>query len=137
VSCSKPGSHFFLREATGLVKELSAFDVFVWSIIFFPWLTSWAGIFWVTPDYYLHVNYYAALGAWSIIAMVIMLLYWLLTAAIPRSGGDYVFVSRIISSPLGFIGSFLFLLALLTSAGSGVIGRSPRRAQTSHSRGKS
>jgi APA family basic amino acid/polyamine antiporter len=119
VSCSKPGSHFFLREATGLVKELSAFDVFVWSIIFFPWLTSWAGIFWVTPDYYLHVNYYAALGAWSIIAMVIMLLYWLLTAAIPRSGGDYVFVSRIISSPLGFIGSFLFLLALLTSAGSG------------------
>ena len=49
----------FVREATGIVKELSAWDVFAWTVVFFPWLTSWAGIFWVTPDYYQNVNYYA------------------------------------------------------------------------------
>lgn len=110
---------YFVRQATGLVRQFSAFDVFTWSIIFFPWLTSWAGIFWVTPDYYQNVNYYASLAVWAVIAMVIVLLYWQLTAAMPRSGGDYVFISRVLSSPLGFVASFLFFVAILVSAGSG------------------
>ena len=92
----------FVREAgTGLVRQFSAIDVFTWSIIFFPWLTSWAGIFWVTPDYYQNVNYYASLAVWAVIAVVIVLLYWQLTSVMPRSGGDYVFISRVLSSPSG------------------------------------
>ena len=110
---------YFVRQATGLVKQFSAVDVFTWSIIFFPWLTSWAGIFWVTPDYYQNVNYYASLAVWAVIAVVIVLLYWQLTSVMPRSGGDYVFISRVLSSPLGFVASFLFFVAILISAGSG------------------
>ncbi|MDA4117581.1 MAG: amino acid permease [Thaumarchaeota archaeon] len=110
---------FFVRRATGLVRQLSALDVFTWSIIFFPWLTSWAGIFWVTPDYYQNVNYYASLAVWAVIAVVIVLLYWQLTSVMPRSGGDYVFISRVLSSPVGFVASFLFFVAILISAGSG------------------
>jgi|GEM_PF-725765 len=110
---------YFVRQATGLVRQFSAIDVFTWSIIFFPWLTSWAGIFWVTPDYYQNVNYYASLAVWAVIAVVIVLLYWQLTSVMPRSGGDYVFISRVLSSPLGFIASFLFFVAILISAGSG------------------
>ena len=110
---------YFVRQATGLVRQFSAVDVFTWSVIFFPWLTSWAGIFWVTPDYYQNVNYYASLGVWAAIAVVIVLLYWQLTVVMPRSGGDYVFISRVLSSPLGFVASFLFFVAILISAGSG------------------
>ena len=110
---------YFVRQATGLVRQFSALDVFTWSIIFFPWLTSWAGIFWVTPDYYQNVNYYATLAVWAAIAIVIVLLYWQLTSVMPRSGGDYVFISRVISSPVGFVASFLFFVAILVSAGSG------------------
>ena len=109
----------FVREATGLVRQLSAVDVFVWSIIFFPWLTSWAGIFWVTPSYYQNVDYYSSLLVWSVIAIAIVLLYWQLTVVMPRAGGDYVFISRTLSSPLGFVASFLFFVAVLISAGSG------------------
>ncbi len=109
----------FIRNATGLVKQLSTVDVFTWSIIFFPWLTSWAGIFWVTPGYFQNVNYYASLAVWAVIAMAIVLLYSQLTALMPRSGGDYVFISRTLASPVGFVASFLFLIAILTSAGSG------------------
>jgi basic amino acid/polyamine antiporter, APA family len=109
----------FVRNATGLVRQLSAVDVFAWSIIYFPWLTSWAGVFWVTPGYYQNVNYYASLAVWSVIAMVIVLLYWQLTVVMPRSGGDYIFISRTLSSPLGFVVSFLFFVALLISAGGG------------------
>ena len=110
---------YFVRQATGLVRQFSAVDVFTWSIIFFPWLTSWAGIFWVTPDYYQNVDYYASLAVWALIAVVIVLLYWQLTSVMPRSGGDYVFISRALSSPLGFVASFLFFVAILISAGSG------------------
>jgi amino acid transporter len=108
----------FVREATGLVRELSSLDVFVWSIIYFPWLTSWAGIFWVTPSYYQNVNYYAGLALWAVIAVVIVLLYWQITVVMPRSGGDYVFISRSMAGPIGFVASFLFFIAVLTSAGS-------------------
>jgi len=108
-----------VRQATGLVRQFSAIDVFTWTILFFPWLTSWAGIFWVTPDYYHNVDYYASLAVWAVIAVVIVLLYWQLTTAMPRSGGDYVFISRVLSSPVGFVASFLFFVAILISAGSG------------------
>lgn len=109
----------FVREATGLVRQLSAVDVFVWTIIFFPWLTSWAGIFWVTPSYYQNVDYYGSLLVWAAIAIVIVILYWQLTVAMPRAGGDYVFISRAFSGSLGFVASFLFFVAVLISAGSG------------------
>ena len=114
---AKAHPSLFVREATGLVRQLSSFDIFVWSIIYFPWLTSWAGIFWVTPSYYQNVNYYAGLAVWAVIAIVIVLLYWQVTVVMPRSGGDYVFISRSIAGPLGFIASFLFFVAVLLSAG--------------------
>jgi len=112
-------SHVFVREATGLVRELSSFDVFVWSIIYFPWLTSWAGIFWVTPSYYQNVNYYAGLSLWAVMAIVIVVLYWQITAVMPRAGGDYIFISRSLNGPTGFVASFLFLMAVLISASGG------------------
>ncbi len=112
------GGKGFVREATGLVKQLSWIDVFVWSIIFFPWLTSWSGLFWVTPDSYQNVDYYLALGLWAVIALVLVVLYWQLTVAMPRSGGDYVFVSRAIAGSVGFIASFVFYVALLTDPAS-------------------
>ena len=108
----------FVRDATGLVRELSSRDIFMWSIIYFPWLTSWAGIFWVTPSYYQNVNYYAGLGVWAVIAIAIVLLYWQVTVTMPRSGGDYVFISRAMNGWLGFVASFLFFAALLASAGA-------------------
>lgn len=113
-----PAKSLFVREATGLVRELSSRDIFMWSIIYFPWLTSWAGIFWVTPSYYQNVNYYAGLAVWAVIAIAIVLLYWQVTVVMPRSGGDYVFISRSLAGWLGFVASFLFFAAILASAGA-------------------
>jgi amino acid transporter len=111
--------HFtFLRSATGLVKELSWIDVFAWVVIFFPWLTSWSGLFWITPDYYRNVDYYLSLSVWAITAIVVVILYWQLTSAMPRSGGDYIFVSRAIASSVGFVASFVLYVALLTDPAS-------------------
>ena len=108
-----------MRQTTGLVRQLTASDVFTWSIIFFPWLTSWAGIFWVTPDYYQNVNYYASLGVWAAIADRHRPPVLAIDGRDAQVGGDYIFISRVLSSPLGFIASFLFFVAILISAGSG------------------
>jgi basic amino acid/polyamine antiporter, APA family len=101
------------------VRELSALSVFAWAVVYFPWLSSWAGIFWVTPSAYVNVNYYASLAVWAVIAVVIVLLYWQMTVVMPRSGGDYVFVSRTLTPILGFLAGFLFFIAIIISAGSG------------------
>ena len=73
----------------------------------------------MTPSYYQNVDYYSSLLLWSVIAIAIVLLYWQLTVVMPRAGGDYVFISRTLSSPVGFVASFLFFVAVLISAGSG------------------
>jgi APA family basic amino acid/polyamine antiporter len=109
----------FTRTSTGLIRELSAIGVFAWTVTYFPWLSSWAGIFWVTPSYYVNVDYYASLAVWAVIAIVIVVLYWQMTALMPRSGGDYVFVSRTLNPVLGFLAGFAFFVAIIVSAGSG------------------
>jgi basic amino acid/polyamine antiporter, APA family len=116
---TKPAPAVFSRNATGLVREISAIGVFAWSVVYFPWLSSWAGIFWVTPDSYQNVNYYASLGVWAIIAVVIVFLYWQMTVRMPRSGGDYVFVSRALNPLVGVIAAVCFFVAIIVSAGSG------------------
>ncbi len=118
MAVGRSGASTFVREATGLVKELSWLDVFVWSVIFFPWLTSWSGLFWVTPDSYQNVDYYLSLGLWALFALVVIVLYWQLTVVMPRSGGDYVFVSRAIAGSVGFVASFIFYVALISDPAS-------------------
>ncbi len=118
-SSAAPRAAPFARQSTGLVRELSALSVFAWAVAYFPWLSSWAGIFWATPSAYVNVNYYASLAVWAVIAIVIVLLYWQMTVVMPRSGGDYVFVSRTLNPVLGFLAGFLFFIAIIVSAGSG------------------
>ena len=44
-------------------------------------------------------------------------IYYLLTVAMPRTGGDYVWISRIVNAPLGFVGNLLITFALITTNG--------------------
>jgi amino acid transporter len=54
----------------------------------------------------------------AIISIPIGLFYAIYSAAMPRSGGDYVWVSRTISPALGFGMNFFFFIAILGIAGS-------------------
>src|SRR5512135_1123542 len=90
----------FTRKASGLVRVMSPYSAFVYNILtmglIFPWTYLWA------PG--------ALPGgkmAWGIIlAMVIeipiALVYVWLSTALPRSGGDYVFQSRVFGGGLAF-----------------------------------
>ena len=113
----------FVRDATGLVRSLSTFDLFnlafgqimpAVGIVFivsyspfaFPQSNMWLAFLMVTP----------------LVALGPAMIYSMLGAAMPRSGGDYVYVSRIIHPALGFMTNWLFTITVFSFiSGAGFI----------------
>ena len=101
----------FLREATGLVRSLSAWDLLflnlvavgeTWSIIY---ALEYAPLYGGDPVSSLIL---AAPGVLAILAI-----YYVFQVSMPRSGGDYVFMSRVLHPSLAlganFVGWTFFL----------------------------
>jgi len=98
----------FVRDATGLVRALTPFDTFAF------------GIVGITPGvtlvlYYVYIAFlypgvnmtWASIGALPI-ALVFGATYYLLAIAMPRSGGDYVYGSRIIHPLWGLLPNWAY-----------------------------
>src|SRR3990170_4882237 len=90
----------FVRKSSGLVRVMSPSSAFVYNVLtmglIFPWTYLWAPG--ALPGGQL---------VWGILlAMVleipIALAYVWLSTALPRSGGDYVFQSRVLGGGIGF-----------------------------------
>jgi len=64
----------------------------------------------------------ADLGGVLAIAMgfnlLLVFLYSLIGSAVPRSGADYIFTSRVLPAPLAFAGSFALLVAVIAAVGA-------------------
>ncbi|MCR6691867.1 MAG: APC family permease, partial [archaeon YNP-LCB-003-016] len=92
----------FLRKATGLVREASLFDVLS---LFVMWGGPTMGVYylatwglWCAPL----GDWYIALLISSIFLVGAGLCWAFMATTMPRSGGDYVFTSRIIHPGVGF-----------------------------------
>ena len=101
----------FLREATGLVREAGWIDILVFASLNISWgLSAWWYFLWgpyFAPGGNLHLGILLVT-----VPMVFGALAWALLVTIaPRSGGDYVFVSRILHPLLGFLSSFGWVVA--------------------------
>ncbi len=108
------GRGLFVRNATGLVRELSAFDAFnlVFSAVLIPvgitQVMGFAPVFWPRGNMFL-----SFLIATPLVACF-GLVYLYFTVVMPRSGGDYVWVSRTLSPFLGFVVNFSLTFVFLT-----------------------
>lgn len=106
----------FVREATGLVREISGFRAFVLNLMFTTagamliFLVIGQGLF---PGAYLPVS--CLLGL--IPALVVAYMYAQFSAAFPRSGGDYVFVGRVLHPSIGFMVNFVMTIINISSIG--------------------
>ncbi len=103
--------HLFVRNATGMVRDVSSTTSFV--INFTPGSPAQglgAGLLFALA-LFPGGNFYLAL----LIAVPMMLswayAYGLLTAAMPRTGGDYTLISRILGGPFGIIAAFSQMMA--------------------------
>lgn len=98
----KKGS-MFVRNATGLVRELTAFDAFnlVFAAILIPVGISQALNFGAAAFPGANVALAFVLGGILLLGFGGVYVYF--TLAMPRSGGDYVWVSRALHPFLGFV----------------------------------
>jgi len=104
------GKGAFVREATGLVREASALDVFQFNGL------SVTGVQMVPPWILLVPFIGAPLGPLLLIAVtgaiLIGAMYYILSVSMPRSGGDYVLGSRMLHPLAGiFTGTMTGILA--------------------------
>jgi APA family basic amino acid/polyamine antiporter len=113
---SKP---VFVRDATGLVRELGFLDQFVLSQAIIVILNGFVLTALFAPYFFpgAHLGLVFLLG--SIPAFAMAAVYSKLSAAIPRSGGDYVWSSRILGPLFGSV-QFVFLFITTVIIGVGL-----------------
>jgi len=109
-------SKYFVRKASGLVREFGATDLIliasamVFGLVFtttqFPWFYGF------NPG----ANLALSLTIAGIPFVFLMLVYWVIGVIMPRSGSDYVWVSRVFHPSIGFAWSFLYMFAVFITA---------------------
>lgn len=113
----------FLRTASGLVKNISGTEALIMNVVFMGFLFAFielpfaAGLF---PGAQLPISALMVIPA----SLAVAAMYGLLTMAMPRTGGDYVTVGRIIHPAVGFMVNFYFTAVLWSWIGS-VVGWVP------------
>jgi APA family basic amino acid/polyamine antiporter len=105
----------FLRTASGLSREIGVLGAF--SICILVVSLSWMEIPLVWPSSAPGGVIYVTLFIALILYVWIAITYVLCSSAIPRSGGDYVWVSRLIHPSVGFTESFVYNIFLLMLLG--------------------
>jgi APA family basic amino acid/polyamine antiporter len=111
------GGRLFVRRSTGLVREASALDAAIFNAVFSAPVgaTLAIGVLWALSAFP------GADPVWAtIIAVVlnipVLIMMALLASSMPRTGGDYVWVSRILSPPLAMISNFAAALSAMIGA---------------------
>ena len=98
VPVAKP--EVFTRKASGLVRVMSPYSAFVYNILtmglIFPWTYLWA------PGALPGGKMVWGIILAMLIEIPIALVYVWLSTALPRSGGDYVFQSRVFGGGMAF-----------------------------------
>lgn len=94
-------SDLFVRKATGLVRSWSVFDAFVYAFFSINLVTL--GLYSFSQMYYFQGGLIPALLLSAFFILFEIIVYAALIAVMPRSGGDYVWQSRIFGGGVGFI----------------------------------
>ena len=98
----------FTRRASGLVRVMSPYSAFVYNIltmgIIFPW------VYLMAPTALPGSNLALGIAFAFLFELPIAIAYVWLATALPRSGGDYVFQSRVFGGGFGFTVVFAFFV---------------------------
>ncbi len=118
-------SGLFVRQASGLVRDVSMANALFFNIAAFVGTSvGWAIAFYALyPEWQAFgISAYAYVAVLTGVACYFLgMIFSSLTTAMPRSGGDYVFTSRIISPFWGWIESWTLVGSALTIIGFEII----------------
>ncbi len=102
------GKQVFTRNSTGLVREIAPHQAFIYNFMAiglctFTWVTLYS-IAYSGP--FLGANIGVAIIIMAVVAIPFYLCTSMLSSAMPRAGGDYVWQSRVLHPALGFSSTF-------------------------------
>jgi basic amino acid/polyamine antiporter, APA family len=107
------GVTVFRRSASGLTRQFGILDVLIynvaWSMLLIP---GAAYLYLEGPFVFPHGNILLALLIVGLVATPMFVAYAMLSSSMPRSGGDYVWQSRILHGSVGFITMMLMAFSL-------------------------
>ncbi|HEX7474285.1 MAG TPA: amino acid permease, partial [Candidatus Limnocylindrales bacterium] len=107
----------FVRNSTGLVREASALDATIFNAVFSAPVgatLAW-GVFFALSAFP-GADLVTATIAAFVLNIPILIMMALLASSMPRTGGDYVWVSRILTPPLATISNFGAALSAMIGA---------------------
>jgi basic amino acid/polyamine antiporter, APA family len=114
---SREDRQLFVRQSTGLVREASAFDAMVFNAVFSAPVgatLAW-GVFFALSAFP-GADLVTATLVSFVINVPIILMMALMASSMPRTGGDYVWVSRILSPPLATVSNFAAAFSAMIGA---------------------
>ena len=103
----------FVRDATGLTREISGWDALAGNLASMGIGYLFLYVFFASL-LYPGVNLPATVVFMLLPGFVFSLLYYYFSVAMPRSGGDYVFVGRVLHPSIGFMTNFFTTLSIIT-----------------------
>ena len=107
----------FARKSSGLVRSINAWETLIFNLLVMAPSAVYLYGIWASvtfPGAYLPVTALMCIP----ICMVIAIFYSLYSAAAPRSGGDYIWISRTIHPGLGFMVNFFLFIVLISLVGT-------------------
>lgn len=106
-----PEKRVFVREATGLVRRLGFLDQLIISIAIVNVTGGFVFTMIAAPYFFPGANMIAVFALGAIPAFAFVLTYSIFSAAMPRSGGDYVWSGRILGPRFASVLAVIMLLA--------------------------
>jgi amino acid transporter len=110
------GSSLYVRKSSGLTRNVSANDAFIANLVGMGILVN---AFWIVyaSASYPNADLTATVFTAVVVNLVVAYVYWMLATAMPRTGGDYVWVGRIIHPSIAFMENIVFVVIMITWAG--------------------
>lgn len=93
----------FVRDATGLVREVSWTDAAMYNMIWASIPLAIAFLLLFGPAFYTGGNLYLATILAFALTVSTGFLYAMMSSAVPRSGGDYTWITRAVAAPVGLM----------------------------------
>ncbi|MCL6564488.1 MAG: APC family permease [Firmicutes bacterium] len=101
----------FARKATGLVRQAGAKDVFIYNVNFINIAIGVTFMVLFMPaGSYPGANLYWSTILVTLLALPTSLVYAMFASAMPRSGGEYVYISRVLSPLWGFAANWNYTI---------------------------
>ena len=106
----------YVRQTSGLVRSVGPRTALLANLVGMGIIVNF---FWVVfaSAGYPNANLITTVGIGVLINLGVGYIYWMLSSAMPRSGGDYVFVGRIFHPSVGLGTNLLFTVVFITWAG--------------------